>query len=215
MRQCINPACSAFAEGRVFNADDLICPRCGNALADVSDDGVVTPVARRVDPPMSQGRAFLLALITFVGVVGVALALAGVLRGFSPPVAPGTPNPIAVVTSPEIATAVAAATRTAVAATLGNTPIPIINLPTAVGNTGDTGATGGCSRRAIRSRRGAPAPSGSASPSSKASLGRPASTAPTSTSTTPSSGRSTSRSFPDGRWTTDDGRRTMDDMSIL
>lgn len=142
MRQCINPSCSAFAEGRVFNADDLICPRCGNALAEVSDDGVVTPVARPLDRPMSQASAFLLALLTFVGVVGAALLIAGVLKGFNPP--PGAANPTAVVLAPDVATAVAAATRTAVAGTLSNTPIPIINLPTpAGGGTGGSTAPGG------------------------------------------------------------------------
>jgi hypothetical protein len=138
MRQCINPDCSAFAEGRTFNADDLICPRCGNALAEVSDTGVITRVARRVDPPMSQAGAFLLALVTFVGVIGVALALAGLLRGFNPP--PGGANPTAGATPPAVATTGAAATRTAIVATL-NTPIPIINLPTPAGGTG--GSTGG------------------------------------------------------------------------
>ena len=139
MRQCINPVCSANAEGRVFDAEDRICPRCGDPLAEVSDDGVVRPVARRGDTPMSQASAFLLALVTFIGVLGVALALAGLLRGFNPPL--GATNPTAVTPEPATATAIVAATRTAVAGTLRNTPIPIINLPTPAGSTGGTGGT--------------------------------------------------------------------------
>ena len=126
MKWCNNPVCPLCHDpGRIFAADDTICPRCGEPLVTAPALGAAGYAA----PPAGPRFPLLSAVLTVLVVLGAALALIGFMKaGSSGPPATTVPAPGDAAT----VTAVAVATREA----LVNTPVV---LPTDAGAPPGTG----------------------------------------------------------------------------
>jgi hypothetical protein len=130
MKQCPNPDCPVHQAGRLFNADDTICPRCGYELMPIGVSAVPVPVA---DPTLGRVASVLGALVILLIVFGLALGAAGLMKGLVP-TAPATPGLASDTIPAATALALADATHTAVAAGSSLPNTPVVSLPTPTSN---------------------------------------------------------------------------------
>jgi hypothetical protein len=130
MKQCPNPDCPVHQSGRLFNADDTICPRCGSELLTV---GAAPAPVSYVDPALGRVAAALGAVVILLLVVGAAVGAAGLMRGLAP-AGQGTPGVPSDTIPVATALALADATQTAEAARSELPNTPVVSLPTATTN---------------------------------------------------------------------------------
>lgn len=147
MKQCPNPDCPVHQSGRLFNADDTICPRCGSDLLPIGATVVAVPAP---DPTLGRVAAVLGAIVILLVVFGLALGAAGLLGGLMPQPTPVIPAALPDTIPAATALASADATHTAVAAGSNLPNTPVVSLPTATSNvtplppsTGAGATTGG------------------------------------------------------------------------
>jgi hypothetical protein len=131
MKQCPNPDCPIHQSGRLFNADDTICPRCASELLPIGATAVPVVAA---DPALGRVGAALGAVVILLLVFGLALGAAGLLSGLTPKPTPVVPAAIPDTIPAATALAIADATRTAVAAGSSLPNTPVVSLPTATSN---------------------------------------------------------------------------------
>ncbi len=124
MKECPNPDCPVHQAGRPFNADDMICPRCGTELVTV---GTAPRPARTTDPALGRTLSVLWAIVILLFVFGVVLGAAGLMKWLTPGTA-ATPVINGAIPEPTLL-ALADATHTAVANDLPNTPVGVVPTP--------------------------------------------------------------------------------------